>query len=1057
MMTKTHKLIEDRINVLISKDLPNHFFSAKAPLEISACEILGEPISYEEATGLNYTPFQLGAAWGVQWSTTWFKFKGVVPVEWKGKEVVALIKLKDTSLPWTGMDRVEGFTAEGLVYEDGVPTRAINLHRADVPVAKKAHGGEKVEFLVEAGANAANSNGLGANGLPSFDGKPLYTLYQAELAVVNEEAYALAMDATVAYETMKALPVESVRRGQLLFALNQMVNEIDRDDPATFGAAREALKEVMSRKNGPTTHEMSSVGHAHIDTAWLWPLRECVRKCARTFSTALRYMEKYPEYIFVCSQAQQYEWMERHYPTIFEDIKKAVKRGQWEPVGSMWIEADCNIPSGEALVRQIIYGKQYFREQFGFDCKNMWIPDVFGYAASFPQILKKSGIDYFLTQKISWSQYNKFPHQTFNWRGIDGTEIFTHFPPSDTYNSWVSPQQLIDSQKNFKENDRATRSLYVYGYGDGGGGPDIRMLEMQRRMADFEGLPKLTPERVDAFFPKAEADAKDLPVWFGELYLELHRGTLTSQARNKYWNRKGELLLRDAEFLAALDKSGVEKTLAAAGHAVPAQDIYDATEYGTDIAHLLDRAWKLLLLNQFHDIIPGSSITWVYRDSDRDYENIQILGKQVRDAGLDTLAADLGAAAAGLDEPLALINTLGFERTEVITLPNGKEALVTVPSAGYTVESASKLVLTPLPEGVAEVTLAQTKEGYVINNGLLEVLVGHDGELHRVTDLKAKREVLAPGETGNQLILHKDYPNNWDAWDVDVHYRDTFERWTDVTELAVESAGPLRVVLRLVKKTAKSTLTQRIVFTAGSARVDFVTEVEWQEKKRLLKVAFPLNIHTNRAIYEIQYGHVDRPTHQNTTWDEARFEVCGQKWGALQETGYGTALLNDSKYGYDALGHTLRLSLLRSPINPDPHADEGHHKFTYSLYPFAGDLFRGGVIEEGYKLNVPILQKPLEATPGEFKPGTASRSYFSFDREGVILEVVKPADDGHGTIVRFYEAFGARGRVTLRTSLPFKKAVFTNLLEEEDGPALLENGEITLDIKPFEIVTIRLK
>ncbi len=1057
-MTKTHKLIEERINALLRDDLPKHFYSATVPLEVTAHHVLGEPIPFAEAVSREFAPFAVGTPWGRQWSTTWFRFRATVPADWKGREVTSLIHLKKQPQPgFNGMREGEGFTAEGLVFEDGIPTRALNVNRADVPVALKARGGETVDFYVEAGANASNSDYLGPNGLPSFEGPPLFTLSRAELATVNPEAYALWMDASTAFDTMKALPVESPRRGQLLFALNQMANVIDREDPETFAEARDVLREVMSRKNGPTVHEVSAVGHAHIDTAWLWPLRETVRKCARTFSTALRYIEKYPEYVFVCSQAQQYEWMKRHYPTIHEDIKKAVKSGQWEPVGAMWIEADCNIPSGEALVRQIVYGKRYFRDELGFDCRNMWIPDVFGYAASFPQILKKAEIDYFLTQKISWSQFNKFPHHTFLWRGIDGTDIFTHFPPADTYNAAMKPKELIESVARFRENDRATRSLYVYGYGDGGGGPSIEQVERARRMRDLEGVPKVTPERVDAFFPKAEADAKELPVWFGELYLELHRGTLTTQGRNKRGNRKGEFLLRDAEFLAGLDPAAVRGRLDATAdiRPVPAQDVYDATPFGSGLEALLTRAWKLLLLNQFHDIIPGSSITWVYRDSDRDYENVGKLGAQVREAGLDVLAG--GVDTAGMAEPVALVNTLAFPRREVVSLPDGREAWVEAPSAGYVVADVAVLENTPLPEGLQPVSVEPRAEGgFVLKNGLVTVEIGADGLVHRVYDERARREALAPGQKGNLFQLHSDYPNSWDAWDVDVHYRDTFKNWEDVTELGIEAAGPLRCALRLVKKTAKSTLTQKIVLSAGSARLDFVTEVEWYEKKRLLKVGFPLNIHTTRAWYEIQYGHVDRPTHTNTTWDEARFEVCGQKWGALQETGYGVALLNDCKYGYDALGNVLRLSLLRGPVFPDPHADEGRHEFTYSLFPYQGDLYQGRVIEEAYALNVPLLQKALPTrseTP--VTAGIRQQSYFSFDRPGVILEVVKPADDGDGVIARFYEAYGARGPVTLSTTLPFKRAEFTNLLEEAQGDAGLKDGALTLEIKPFEIVTVR--
>src|SRR5581483_5244795 len=544
-MHKHPRITETRIARTLDR-IHGQIFRQTAPLRLEAFEVGGEPIPAEQAFGQTFQPFTVGQSWGAAWGTTWFRVSGNIPAEGNGREVMALIDLG--GLP----NLSEGFTCEGLVWQEGVPTRAINVNRADVPLAKSARGGEEFLFYVEAAANPKAPE-RGFSNLPQRgDTTPLFQLRHAEIACLDREAWELFHDFKVALETMLAQPAETARRGQLLSALNEACNVFDENDRASFSRTRETLRDVLAKRNGDTAHQLSAIGHAHIDTAWLWPLRETIRKCARTFSTQLRYMEEYPGYVFGCSQPQQYAWMKAHYPAIYDGIKAAVKRGQWEPIGSMWVEADCNISSGESLIRQILHGKNFFRDEFGVETTDVWLPDVFGYAASMPQILRKAGVKYFITQKISWSQFNKFPHHTFLWEGIDGTRVFTHFPPAETYNGTFEPGQLVFNAQNFKEHDRATRSLYVYGFGDGGGGPTKQMLEIAKRVADLEGLPRVTLEKVSDFLPKAEADARDLPVWVGELYLELHRGTYTTQAHNKKGNRKSEFLLRDAEFFDAV-------------------------------------------------------------------------------------------------------------------------------------------------------------------------------------------------------------------------------------------------------------------------------------------------------------------------------------------------------------------------------------------------------------------------------------------------------------------------------------------------------------------------
>jgi len=1022
-------------------------YSQKAPLEVGIWEVHGEPVAPEKGLKAKYAPFAVGGLWGGLWDTAWFRFRGEVPQEWKGLEVVALVR--NFRIAQHGLR--EGFTVEGLVFQGGRPVRALNVNRRDIDIADKAKGGEKFEFFVEAAANGGTNEAGVTEGmvLPDYDGAPGFQLYQAELATINREAFDFYYDFKVAQEAMDSLPETSQRRGELRYALNEAVNLFDAGDASTIKAARAALRPVMAKRNGDTAHTLSAVGHAHIDTAWLWPLRESIRKCARTFATALDYMDRYPEYVFVCSQAQQYAWMKAYYPDIWDRIKKAIKRGQWEPVGSMWVETDCNLASGESLVRQILTGKQFFQKELGYTTRDVWIPDVFGYAASLPQIMKKSGVEYFLTQKISWSQFNKFPHQTFLWEGIDGTQIFTHFPPADTYNADPGPKDMRHNAENFKEHDRATRSLFVFGWGDGGGGPSIEQLEKSYRMKDFNGFPKLEHEKAITFFEKAEADAKDLPLWIGELYLELHRGTYTSQAKNKLGNRKSEFLLRDAEFFDAVSLAfAPDRTETAAD---PKRAVYDVTGLGEGNAKThraaLDRAWRLALLNQFHDIIPGSSINWVYRDSDRDYETVRVLGTSVRDSGLTALESQIDTA--DFERPVVVSNTLNFSRDEVIELTDGSVVRVEVPSCGYAVVDQKD---SAIRETVAPVHVTTSRQGTTLENGLVRLRVNAKGQLVSVYDLRAKRETLAPGEIGNVFHLHEDIPNMWDAWDVDIFYKEKFKTIDGLQSLEVVESGPLRASVRIVRKFGQSLLEQNIVLRAGSARIDFPTKVDWQENQKMLKVGFPVDVHSHRATYEIQYGRIERPTHTNTSWDLARFEVCGQKWADLSEPDFGVALLNDCKYGYDILGHTMRLSLLRASTSPDPVADRGEHQFTYSLLPHAGGIREGKVVEEAYALNVPLVTRATKPHPGVLP---TTQSFFQTDRAGVIIEAIKVAEEGKAVIVRLYESEGSRGVVELSTALPAKKAVLTNLIEEEEAALSLTKGSLKLTLKPFEIVTVK--
>jgi alpha-mannosidase len=815
---------------------------------------------------------------------------------------------------------------------------------------------------------------------------------------------------------MLELAVTDPRRHEILRALERALDALSLDDiPGTAAAARARLAGMLARPAHASAHTVSAVGHAHIDSAWLWPLRETVRKTARTFANVTALAADYPEFIFACSQAQQYAWVKEHSPEVFQRIQAAVKAGQWAPVGGMWVEADGNLPGGEALARQLVHGKRFFLDEFGVDCRGVWLPDSFGYTAAYPQLARLAGMDWFLTQKISWNQTNKFPHHTFWWEGIDGSRIFTHFPPADTYNGDMSGRELGHSVRNYQDKGGGTRSLLPFGYGDGGGGPTREMLERARRLHDLEGSPRVVIETPDDFFAAARAEYPHAPVWSGELYLELHRGTFTSQARTKAGNRRSEHLLRAAELAAT------------------AAAVRGSFEYPYE---RLDRLWKTVLLHQFHDILPGSSIAWVHREAEATYGRVA--------AELEEIIASATAAVAG--DTAWVLNASPLPRTEVV---DGRLVEVAPNYLGPLVEASEN----PAPVRVSARTL---------DNGLVRVTLDDDGLITSITDLVAGREVLAPGQRGNLLRLHADLPNEWDAWDVDRHYRHQFTDLTDISALEVVSEGPLVGAIRVERAFGASRLSQTIRVRAGSKRIDIETEVDWHETEKILKAGFPLDVHADRTAAEIQFGHVWRPTHTNTSWEMARFEVYGHRWVHAGEHGYGVAIVNDATYGHDVTrddtGATVvRLSLLRAPRCPDPQADQGAHKMTYAIVPGATIA---DAVAEGYALNLPLQIHPAGA-PAAAPIAASEAAQPLVEVSGAVLEAVKLADDRSGDVIlRVYEALGGRAQARIRTSFPVARAEVVDLLERPlagENPVLGQDGSIPLEVRPFQVVTLRLR
>ncbi|MCT9106866.1 glycosyl hydrolase-related protein [Streptomyces mirabilis] len=1010
-MHDERRRIEERVARVHDQRIKPAIYAASVPFEVEAWQAPGEPVPFEEAAAAPYKPFAMDTPWGPPWGTTWFRMRGSVPADWTGKRVEAVFDLGFVG-DWPGNQ------AEALVHlPDGVPLKAVNPQNQYVPIAHPAAGGEEIHYLVEAASNPdilandfAGPTPLGDR-LTAGD-KPLYTFKRADIAVLDENVWHLDLDVQVLRELMLELGELDPRRHEIMIALDQAMDALDLDDiSGTAAAARAVLAPTLAKPAHASAHTLSAAGHAHIDSAWLWPIRETKRKTSRTFSNVTALAEEYEELVFACSQAQQYEWVRDNYPHVWERIKKAVADGNWAPVGGMWVEADGNLPGGEALARQLIHGKRFFIEHFGIETKGVWLPDSFGYNAAYPQLAKLAGNDWFLTQKLSWNQTNKLPHHSFWWEGLDGTRIFTHFPPVDTYNVEFSGKEMAHAVRNYQDKGRGTTSLAPFGHGDGGGGPTRQMMERARRLANLEGSAKVRVEHPDAFFATAREEIPQDQVWSGELYLELHRATYTSQARTKQGNRRSEHRMREAELWATT------AAVNAPGYSYPYEK--------------LDRLWKTVLLHQFHDILPGSSIAWVHREAEAEYARV---AKEV-----EAITAE-AVAALGTGET-RVFNTSPVDRAEVVRTSVGIPMYAEVPAGGSALLDS------------AEPPRPVTVEGRVLDNGLVRVELAEDGTLASVRDLTADREVLA--DKGNLLRLHSDLPNYWDAWDIDKHYKNRYTDLLDAESVTVVEDGPLLGALKVERAFGKgSRIVQTITVRAGSRRIDVETEIDWHEAEKILKAAFPVDIRAPHSSAEIQFGHVQRPTHTNTSWESARFEVYGHRWVHIAEPGYGVAVINDSTYGHDVsrtvredggTTTTVRLSLVRAPRVPDPEADQGKHRFTYALLPGASIE---DAIAEGYALNLP-LRVADSAGPAE--------PVVSVDGEGVTIEAVKLADDASGdVVVRLYESRGGRGTGTLRTGFPLAGAQVTDLLERPLTTADTDGNTVAVALRPFEVRTLRL-
>jgi len=804
-------------------------FGPGSPLAVTAHHLPGEPVPPAEAVSGPFEPFAVGDAWGPRWGTTWFRLRGRVPTEWAGEQVVLRLDALRAGTTVPGGEFLIFSMADGRP----VPLVGLSFQHAAAALYASAAGGEEVDLHVEAAANPTTPE----DRMVGFDwpelradpgGEPGFVLTRCELAVRRPVVRDLARDLRLAIGLAFHAGAGSGERRRAHDVLSSVCAVLDPDDvPGSAPVALEALAALFTGRRAASLNGhgrpagVTAVGHAHIDTAWLWPLRETIRKCARTFATAVTLMEDHPEYRFVCSAAQHLAWIEEHYPELFARIGERVRTGQFIPVGGMWVEADCNMASGEALVRQLVLGKRYFADRFGIDCREVWLPDAFGYTAALPQIMAAAGVDWFISQKLSWNETNAFPHHTFWWEGIDGSRVRAHFPPADTYNGLMSVGQLLRSA-------RAARSIYPFGHGDGGGGPTREMLEAARRLTDLDGAPRVALEPPAAFYRAIEADPAPLPVWVGDLYLEKHRGTFTSQAGIKRGNRKAEAALQAAELWTVARSTGE-----------------GGTGIDWEVAAELEAAWRLLLVNQFHDILPGSSIRWVAEEAEAELAEVVRRAGAVAGDAVDRIAA--GIDTARLADPAVVFNPTPFRRREVVGV-NGRSHMVDVPPLGWTtldtgadVEAASA----PVTAG----------PGWMAN-GHLRLEWDPDGRLTRVFDLDHDRDVLPEGAVGNLFQLHEDRPRDYDAWDVDRDYLDSVtdlvgDGVTGPVAIDVVEAGGLRGSVRFRRSFGASVIDQKIVLTAGSRRVDFVTEVDWHEDHKFLKVAFPVAVHAPAARFEI--------------------------------------------------------------------------------------------------------------------------------------------------------------------------------------------------------------
>ncbi|MBM6744108.1 alpha-mannosidase [Drancourtella massiliensis] len=992
--------------------------------------------------------YVMGTAWNQVDAHRWFRTTITIPESMDGKHVEFLIT--------TGREgEWDATNPQMIFYLDGQLIQGIDVNHREVTISGKAKAGDSYEIAVLAYSGMVEGDLVIHTYLIAVDDRVQKLYY--DLLIPLQSAYVL-----------KKADEENYRR--VLQSMAPALDALDLRDAysekfySSIEKAEQILKEAFysEERECPT---VSAIGHTHIDIAWLWTVEQTREKVLRSFSTVLRLMEQYPDYKFMSSQPILYQFVKEQEPEMYEKIKERIREGRWEVDGAMWLEADCNLAGGESLVRQIIKGHRFFLEEFGKESKSLWLPDVFGYSAALPQILKKSGIPYFMTTKIAWNQYDQLPNDTFIWKGIDGSEVFAFMPTTTdydkdqglnisfsdtrnttTYTGIVNPNMALGTFKRFQNRDLTEDTLMLFGFGDGGGGPTKEMLESAERLKyGIPGIPKIRQEFEQDYFDRTYEkihDLPDMPTWDGELYFEYHRGTLTSMARNKRSNRKNEILYTQMETASCM--AGIEKD--------------------EQLQNVLDKGWDILLINQFHDIVPGSSIKPVYEQTDKEYHEIEEAGKEELNRVVSAAVGRLSMEKEGV----VVMNTQGYERDDLVVLDDGTEIPRLVDEDGRNVPAQKTadgrylLYVSHIPP-LGYKKLYETEElleestgkewDYTFENPFIKVCFNEKMEITSLYEKGAEKELIQEGRCGNVLRTYEDRPMQWDNWDIDVFYqRKPYEADWYSPARVVEN-GEVRMVVEFECGFLDSTVTQQVCLYHQIPRIDFRTKADWKTHHVILKTHFPVDVNTTRASYEIQFGNVERETTNNYSWDTAKFESCGHKWADLSENSSGISLLNDCKYGYGIKKGDMSLTLIKSGTYPNEDADIGEHEFTYSIYPHAGRWQEAKTVEMAYNLNVPMLAKRTgrqEGCGGEYE------SFLKCSQESCFVEVIKKAEDGNGVIVRMYENKNNRVRAQIQTAYPIAHVYECNLLEENEEELTAGKNCFETVFKPYEIKTFRL-